>query len=330
MQFKIKKCCPSLYKKSLMLLCFLLGLLVLKQVITGEKSYYFQFTYPMENLQDIVNEIVKTGNSSVKPLNNVAKQNNVRLVPSNGFSSKNLCDSFDMVFIVKSFAGNFAQRIAIRNTWGKSEIIRLTTVFVLGYIKDMQNYIDLESKKYQDILQFDMTDNYENLVYKTIYSMTWLADHNINTQYVHFLDDDRMVNTFNLYNFALTSITQTDMKMIGYQVSFGMPFRDSSSKWYISVDDYPFDLWPPYLIGGTILTNMEVVKNISLAFPFTKIIRMEDTFIGIIAKLLSIKVVHNSGFLPHYISGLKLKDKLSSPDYRSYNMIMEGWKQIMN
>jgi hypothetical protein len=100
---------------------------------------------------------VKTGHSSVKPLNNVTKQNNVRRVPSNGLCSKNLCDGFDMVFIVKSFVGNFGQRIAIRNTWGKAEIIRLKTVFVLGYIKDMQNYIDLESEKFQDILQFDMT-----------------------------------------------------------------------------------------------------------------------------------------------------------------------------
>lgn len=303
---------------------------MLKRLISGEKCYYLQFTYPYENLQDIVNEIVKTGHSSVKPLNNVTKQNNVRRIPSNGLCSKNLCDGFDMVFIVKSFVGNFGQRIAIRNTWGKAEIIRLKTVFVLGYIKDMQNYIDLESEKFQDILQFDMTDNYGNLVYKTIYSMTWLADHNINTQYVHFLDDDRMVNTFNLYNFASTSITQTDMKMIGHQISFGMPFRDSSSKWYISVDEYPFDLWPPYLIGGTILTNMIVVKNIARSFPFTKIIRMEDTYIGILAKLLNIKVVHNSGFLPHYISGLKLKDNLSSPDYKSYFAIIDGWKEIID
>jgi hypothetical protein len=50
---------------------------------------------------------------------------------------------------------------------------------------------------------------------------------------------------------------------------------------------------------------------------------MEDTYIGILAKLLNIKVVHNSGFLPHYISGLKLKDKLSSPDYKSYFAIID-------
>jgi hypothetical protein len=70
-------------------------------------------------------------------------------------------------------------------------------------------------------------------------------------------------------------------------VIFGTPYRDSSSKWYISLDQYPFDFWPPYLIGGTILTNIEVVKKIAKSFSYTRIIPIEDAFIGIIAKLLN-------------------------------------------
>lgn len=170
----------------------------------------------------------------------------------------------------------------------------------------------MESNAYQDILQFDMIDNYHNLVYKTIFSITWLVDRKIQTRYVHFLDDDRMVNTLRLYKFALQNLIETDTKMIGYRLVLRMPFIDRSSKYYISNDDYPYDFWPPYLIGGTILTNMKVVKKLATGIPYVKIIAMDDAFIGILSKLLNIKVIHNSDFLPFFQPGYQLRYKLSN------------------
>lgn len=299
-----------------------------KKIITGEKIYYLEFTYPLTNLREIVSEIERDGQTSTKPLNNITKQYNVRLEPSKTLCRTVPCESFHMVYIVKSFVANIGQRMAIRKTWGTEKNIRLKTLFVLGYLEDLQDYVVMESNKYHDIIQLDMIDNYTNLVHKTIFSILWLAGRNINTRYVHLLDDDRMVNTLNLYDFATDNMDPMELKMIGHQVSFGMPFRDSSSKWFISLNEYPFDLWPPYLIGGTILTNMNVIRKIAIAFPYTNIIRMEDTFIGILAKLLHIKVIHNSEFLPFFKAGSELKNKLSSPDYKSYYAMMEGWRQM--
>jgi hypothetical protein len=45
-----------------------------------------------------------------------------------------------------------------------------------------------------------LIDNYNNLVYKTIFSIACLSDWNIKTQFVHFVDDDRLVNTINVYD----------------------------------------------------------------------------------------------------------------------------------
>ena len=140
-----------------------------------------------------------------------------------------------MIFIVKSFSGNFGQRIAIRNTYRNVKNIRMKTIFVLGYTKEIQTLVDFESETYKDILQFNLIDNYTNLVYKTIFSIAWLSDRKIKTQFVHFVDDDRLVNTIHVYNVALANIATPDMKTIGHKLSFSTPFRRRSWKCYISV-----------------------------------------------------------------------------------------------
>lgn len=315
-------------KRAILGFMLLPGLLIFKNLMTGEKCYFLSFEHPMINVRQIVDEIESYGFSSAQPFNNITKRYSVIKDPSKTFCDYNSCKMFDMVYVVKSYIANFAQRVAIRKTWGSDKTLRLKTIFVVGYSKDIQKYIDIESNTYQDLLQFTMVDNYQNLVYKTVFSIIWLNDRKIKTHYVHFVDDDRLVNTFLLHKFAVNSITETDTKMIGHQLLLRMPFRDRSSKYYISIDEYPYDFWPPYLIGGTILTNMKVVKKMALGIPYVKIIHMEDAFIGILSKLLHIKVIHNSGFLPYFQSGLLLSNKLSSPDYKSYHVLLENWIEM--
>jgi hypothetical protein len=73
---------------------------------------------------------------------------------------------------------------------------------------------------------------------------------------------------------------------------------------------------------------MQVVNILSRSIPYIKIIHIEDTFIGIIAKLTHIKVEHHSGFLPYYKTGPELINTLSSPGYEDFNSIMNGWSFI--
>ena len=291
--------------------------------------HYFEFKYPAKNIPSILDEIERTGRTSEEPLNNVTKSYSVKHDPSPSFCKSVLsCENLEKIFIVKSFSGNFGQRIAIRNTYGNVKSIRMKTIFVLGYTKEIQTLVDFEAETYQDILQFTLIDIYTNLVYKTIFSIAWLINRNIKAQYVHFVDDDRLVNTINVYNVALANIATTDLKMIGHKLSLSAPDRKRSGKCYISVDEYEYDLYPPYLIGGTILTNMQVVNILLRSIPYIKILHIEDTFIGIIAKLAHIQVEDHSGFLPYYRAGPELIYKLSSPGYEDFKSIMNGWSFI--
>lgn len=131
-----------------------------------------RFTNPTNNLLKSVEEIKSYGFSSAQMFNNITSIYSVIKDPSNafcGYSSE--CEQFDMVYVVKSYIAHFEQRMAIRKTWGSDNTLRLKTLFVVGYSEHTQILIDTESKTYMDIIQFDMIDNYRNLVYKTIFSI---------------------------------------------------------------------------------------------------------------------------------------------------------------
>ncbi|XP_071146755.1 beta-1,3-galactosyltransferase brn-like [Mytilus edulis] len=288
-----------------------------------EQSQYINI-----NLRDIVDQIRKTSKTSVQPLNNLTSSYRLLKIPLKKKCMSHICGSVDMIYLVKSSVLNFSKRIAIRETWGNNTRMRTLTIFIIGYSEPFQSSIDFESKKYDDILQFDMQDIYDNLVFKTVFSIAWLCDINIQAKFIHFVDDDRMINPQNLLDLAIKSIPLFAMKMIGFKVTSAKPYRRNSSKWYISVNEYEFDVWPPYLIGGTAVTNMLVIKTLREAIPYSKVIRIEDAYIGILANMLNINLEHNEGFLPVFVPGSKLIDKISSPDYKSYDIMSREWKVI--
>lgn len=145
-------------------------------------------------MTDIVDQIRKTAKTSVHPLNNLTSSYRLLHIPLQRKCASRLCGYVDMIYLVKSSVLNFSQRTAIRETWGSNTRMRTLTIFIIGYSEPLQSFIDFESKHHDDILQFDMQDTYDNLVFKTVFSIAWLCDSNIQAKFIHFVDDDRMIN----------------------------------------------------------------------------------------------------------------------------------------
>lgn len=238
------------------------------------------------------------------------------------------CHSLQIIFIVKSYVLNFGQRIAIRRTWGGVTALRSKTLFIVGYLDDIDHLVQLESNNYKDIVQLNLPDLYENVVYKTIYSFLWLSHVNINAEFIHFVDDDRLVNPINIYDLASNNIHSADLVMVGYKLEFSKPHRNKNSKTYISLDDYPFLFYPPYIIGGTILTNFKTVLLLANAVAFTKVIPIEDAYIGIVAKSVNIKLKHHFRFLPFKQSPYTLWNTASSPGYSNTYFLLRDWNSV--
>lgn len=230
-----------------------------------------------------------------------------------------------MILIVKSYVLNIGQRIAIRNTWGK-KTKHIQIVFVIGMETKSKEIIDHEIQQYDDLLQLRIHDTYDSLVYKTIYSIMWIANKNIISRYFHFVDDDRFVNVQNVLEFSMLNLKSTDVKMIGYKLSWATVHRNfQSSKYAITYDEYPYYFYPPYVVGGTLLTNYRTLRRIVKGMFSTKIITMEDCYLGMIAYRMSIRVEHSARFCDKPEKASELHRILSSPGYEKTYRLIAAW-----
>lgn len=279
-------------------------------------------------LDKVVFKIQSNVSSNVKPLNMFDETFIYKINPADSMCDNSNCDSLQIILIVKSYVFNFGQREAIRRTWGSTTKLRSKTVFIVGYVDGIDNLVQHESTHNKDIIQLNMPDQYENDVYKTIYSILWLTRVNLKTEFVVFVDDDRLVNPMNMYYVATNNIYSTDSLMLGYRLSFSKASRDNSSKRYISPEDYPFVFFPPYLIGGNILTNIKTIKILAIAVAFIKVIPVDDAYIGIVAKAANIKLKHYSRFLPFKESLSVLRKAVSSPGYEATYLLIRDWSLL--
>ncbi|VDI77622.1 Hypothetical predicted protein [Mytilus galloprovincialis] len=288
--------------------------------------------YDVPNIEKVIYDIQNKRFSNVNPLNEFNEKHIYKINPAKSMSQTTDQPSLQLIIIVKSYILNFGQRIAIRRTWGGMTSLRSKTVFFVGYLEGCDHLIEQESKQYKDIVQLNIADQYENVVYKTIYSLLWLSHGNIDAEFVHFVDDDRFINPINIYNFATDNIDSAELVMVGYKLVAVRPRRNKDTKTYISFKDYPFSFFPPYIIGGTILTNIRTVRILAIAIAFLKVIPIEDAYIGIVAKSVNIKLKHHYRFLPFKQSPFTLWNTASSPGYETAYSLLRDWNlvRVMN
>ena len=189
-----------------------------------------------------------------------------------------------LVYIVKSALENFERRKVIRRTWGyerRFSDVNIRTVFLLGrdpdYNVEKQLRIEEESKEFGDIVQGDFIDNYYNNTIKTMMGLRWAAEQCPTSRFYFFVDDDFYVSTRNALRFLRNPINfpkYLDEPVLSFDeeepqsfrkrklhqlVDFDLPedvilyagivmnkapMRMKFSKWYIPLEDYPFDMYP--------------------------------------------------------------------------------------
>ena len=214
-------------------------------------------------------------------------------------TGENVCDksSIYLIIVVKSAVGNFEDRRVIRKTWGdvgNYEGVRL--VFLLGYDVTVERRVREEASKHNDIIQEDFIDHYSNNTLKTIMGINWVAKYCPNAQFSFYIDDDVFLIVDNLKKIRKSALQKSGV-MIGKVLCSSVPYRDNTSKWFVSWETYPFDNYPKYLAGFAYLMTTDVVKKFSMAIPYIKPIPIDDTYLGIVAEKLRITPRTQTGFV---------------------------------
>lgn len=311
----------------------------------------YNFPLVISNEGKCSNEFVKKDNSS----------SDHTLHPEDG--DYNIKLTFPrLVLVIKSSLPNRANRDAIRKTWGREDRfidVPIRRVFVVGSCRSpsgdlvtsktgedtnnhvnpsCQRLINQENDMYQDIVQADFIDSYYNNTIKTMVGLKWLVEHCPETAFAFFVDDDYYVSIRNLLHFTQDPFGEDPSRRrtydgrlyAGFVFNESAPMRHQTSKWYISLDEYPFHLFPPYVTAGAYVLSNRAAKELFYASQYTRHFRFDDIFMGLLAKKIDLKPLHSNDFYfwkkpstpPESLSSV-----IASHGYGDASELMTVWSQ---
>ena len=213
-------------------------------------------------------------------------------------SDRSMSDPF-LLIIIKSNVRNLDHRMAIRHTWANISDSSVKVIFTLGYSPFLQEYINKESSMFHDILQENFIDDYNNNTLKTVMAFNWCVTKCMKTKYFFFVDDDYLVNV----RLLLTDLRKKPLDTSIYTGCLwynAKPIRDKRSKWFVSKTEYPGNVWPPYVTGGSSVISFDYAKRMVEGFKTTKPLYIDDVYLGMVAKKQNIPLTKDTRFYPYY------------------------------
>lgn len=163
-----------------------------------------------------------------------------------------------------------------------------------------------ENREFQDILMGDFTENYKHLTYKHLMGLEWAATFCQNAKFVVKMDDDVLVDYFQLYELLkgeTGSVTDRDSFIFGKTLTNQQVERDSSSKWFVPEKSYPPRTYPSYVSGWAYLTTISTIQSILKASLSENYFFIDDVFVtGILREKanLPIKLIDMDNYFTHY------------------------------
>uniref|UniRef100_A0A674IN70 Hexosyltransferase n=1 Tax=Terrapene triunguis TaxID=2587831 RepID=A0A674IN70_9SAUR len=201
-----------------------------------------------------------------------------------------------LVILVSSQPTDIEARQAIRVTWGSKKSWgdrQVLILFLLGQGAEREDSLALsiedESILYGDIIRQDFMDTYNNLTLKTIMAFRWVSEFCSNTKYVMKTDSDVFINAGNLLMF-LQNVNSSDSFFTGYPLIDNFSYRGFYRKTYISYDEYPFKVYPPYCSGMGYILDGKLALKIYEMMSHIKPIKFEDVYVGICLNILNVNI----------------------------------------
>ncbi|XP_069842806.1 N-acetyllactosaminide beta-1,3-N-acetylglucosaminyltransferase 2-like isoform X1 [Dendropsophus ebraccatus] len=219
-----------------------------------------------------------------------------------------------LLLAIKSSPQNFAQRQAIRDTWGTEKdyggkYIRL--VFLLGTMPllDLSPLLEYENSCSHDLLQWDFADTFFNLTLKDQLFLGWARTYCAKATYILKGDDDVFVRTSNLVQvLSILNNHGHNSLYMGHVVKLAKPYRDPKSKYYIPTSFY-MGMYPPYAGGGGYVFSGSLTPWLYLVSHFVFPFPIDDVYTGMCFMALGVKPVAHPGFKTF---NTQKKDTLSS------------------
>ncbi|KAH7725780.1 Galactosyltransferase family protein [Aphelenchoides avenae] len=155
-----------------------------------------------------------------------------------------------------------------------------------------------EQDAYNDLLVGNFTDSYHNISHKFLLAINYAMDYcdmSNALPFVFLVDDDHFVVVRNLVE-ELGRHAPTEKVYMGHLQKRPVPMRSVFHKNYVSLAEYPYDRYPPFISAGAVLLSQETVRLFHEAVPTTKLYKWDDVYAGILAHRLRIEPQGNTNF----------------------------------
>ncbi|XP_065854958.1 beta-1,3-galactosyltransferase GALT1-like [Euphorbia lathyris] len=171
----------------------------------------------------------------------------------------------DLFVGVFSSANNFERGMVVRRTWMQYPAVKTREVavrFFVGLHKNqmVNEQLGDELQTYGDIQLLPFVDYYSLITWKTITICIFRAEI-VSAKYVMKTDDDAFVQV----DEVLASLTKTNVTnglLYGLITYNSQPHRNANSKWYISLEEWPQNYYPPWAHGPGYVVSNDIAKAV--------------------------------------------------------------------
>ena len=103
----------------------------------------------------------------------------------------------------------------------------------------------------------------------------------IKSRHLNQVEEEKEVDPIHLRH--LSQLVDFDLPddvrlFTGFVFPHSRPHRHKSSKWFVGLDEYPFDFWPPYVTAGAYVLSREALVDMYFTSYYTKVTNLAVHF----------------------------------------------------
>ena len=187
-------------------------------------------------------------------------------------------------------------RNAIRQTWlsvtkNNTSSVRYLFLLGTGWPAKEQAIVEEESEEFNDFLQDDYIDSYFNLSIKVLSGFNFGITHCKRAQFIMRTADDNYVNIPNILFLLHRKKRLLQDKIFGECARYYRILRSKTSKWAVTLNEWPLSRYPPYCIGTAFLMSRSIMEKVYHASKNVPYFVIEDVFFGEVAQQIGIDLL---------------------------------------
>lgn len=119
-----------------------------------------------------------------------------------------------------------------------------------------------------------------------------------------------------------------DVRIFSGFVFKSSPHRHWTSKWYISLAEYPWHRWPAYVTAGAFVLSREALFDMYYTSFFTKHFRFDDIYLAILAMKARIEPIHCDEFYFQRTNVAEKKYVVASHGFDKPVELIKTWNKM--